>query len=391
MTLELNKVAAQIEDMGRVLAERWQRHNKVLPAAQTLLHLFAHDQDELCRIAASEPGQRLRCASPGDEPLDAALPPPPMPAQATLIAADGSQIYPDRHAPVFYYAINIGSIVFRHGSGQAPAASTDPRLFYAEDKIYPGGDPVSSDLVNVERSVAEMQILTDLILAESDCEPPCLGLADGSLLLWIERAALPSDRQTDLLAAYLACLGRLRAAQGPAVAGFVSRPHSAEVVALLYLRQVEEDQRGQIRSLSETPYRGLTDRALFRDLLRPGQRSALYARGTAANERYRAEGHRIWFFYLNTGSEIARVELPEWLASRPEVLSLAHAAVYDQCCFNNGYPYILTRADEQAVIQSQEREALESMLTQAMLRHGLDLPELSRKAQQKQIARWRRR
>ncbi len=90
-----------------------------------------------------------------------------MPAQATLIAADGSQIYPDRHGPVFYYAINIGSIVFRHGSGQAPTASTDPHLFYAEDKVYPGGDPVSSDLVNVERSVAEMQILTDLILAES--------------------------------------------------------------------------------------------------------------------------------------------------------------------------------------------------------------------------------
>jgi hypothetical protein len=390
MTLELNKVTAQIEDMGRVLAERWQRHNRALPAAQALLHLYARDQEELCRIAASEPGQRLRCASPSDEPLDAVLPAPAMPAQATLIAADGSQIYPDRHGPVFYYAINIGSIVFRHGSGQAPTASTDPHLFYTEDKVYPAGDPVSSDLVDVERSVAEMRALTDLLLAESGCDSPCLGLTDGSLLLWIERAALPSDRQTDLLAAYLACLGQLRA-QAAAVVGFVSRPHSAEVVALLYLRQVEEDQRGQVRSLSETSYRGLTDRALFRDFLRPGERSALFARGTAANERYRAEGHRIWFFYLNTGSEIARVELPEWLVSRPEALSLVHAAVYDQCHFNNGYPYILTRADEQAVIQAQERETLEAMLAQDVLRHGLDLPEQSRKAQQKQIARWRRR
>ena len=390
MTLELNKVAAEIEDMGRVLAERWQRHNKALPAAEALLHLYAHDQDELCRIAASEPGHTLRCASPGDEPLDAALPAPPMPAQATLIAADGSQIYPDRHGPAFYYAINIGSIIFRHGSGQAPAASADPHLFYAEDKVYPGGDPVSSDLVNVERSVAEMRTLTDLVLAESGSGCPCLGLADGSLLLWIERAALPSDRQADLLAAYLACLGRLRA-RPSVVAGFISRPHSAEVVALLYLRHLEEEQRGRVAGLSETPFRGLTDRALFRLLLQPGERSALFARGTAANERYWAEGHRIWFFYLNTGTEIARIELPEWLVSRPDALSLAHSAVVDQCHFNNGYPYILTRADEQAVIQSQERETLESMLAQAMLRHGLDLPELSRKAQQKQVARWRRR
>ena len=389
MTLELTKVTAQIEEMGRVLADRWQRHNRVLPAARELLHLYARDQEELCTVAASEAGQRLRCASPGDEPLDVPLPAPPMPTQATLIAADGSQIYPDRHGPVFYYAINIGSIVFRHGSGQAPTASTDPRLFYTEEKVYPGGDPVSSDLVNVERSVAEMRALTDLILAECGSGLPCLGLSDGSLLLWIERAALPTDRQTDLLSAYLACLSRLRAEQGT-VAGFVSRPHSAEVVALLYLRQVEEDRRGQVRGLAETPYRGLTDRALF-SFLKPGERSALFARGTAANERYRAEGHRIWFFYLNTGTEIARVELPEWLIARPEALTLTHAAVIDQCRFNNGYPYILTRADEQAVIQGQERETLEAMLAQAMLRHGLDLPELSRKAQQKQIARWRRR
>ena len=389
MTLELNKVAAQVEEMGRVLAERWRRHNKALPAAQELLHLYAHDQEELYRIAASEAGQRLRCAAPSDEPLDAALAAPAMPAQATLIAADGSQIYPDRHGPVFYYAINVGSIVFRHGSGQAPAVLTDPHLFYTEEKVYPGGDPVSSDLVNVERSVAEMRTLTELILAECRSGLPCLGLADGSLLLWIERAALPSDRQTDLFAAYLACLGRLRAERS-AVAGFVSRPHSAEVVALLWLRHLDEEDRGQAASLSDTPFRGLTDRALFR-FLQPGERSALFARGAAVNERYRAEGHRIWFFYLNTGTDIARLEIPEWLASRPEALGLVHAAVVDQCRFNNGYPYILTRADEQAVIQGEERETLEAMLAQAMMRNGLDLPELSRKAQQKQVARWRRR
>ena len=64
--------------------------------------------------------------------------------------------------------------------------------------------------------------------------------------------------------------------------------------------------------------------------------------------------------------------------------------VYDQCRFNNGYPYVLTRADELAVILGEEREALETMIVQAMVRHGLPLPELSRKAQQKQVARWRR-
>jgi hypothetical protein len=134
----------------------------------------------------------------------------------------------------------------------------------------------------------------------------------------------------------------------------------------------------------------LTDRALF-GTLQPGERSALLVRGTAANRDFRARGHAIYSFYLNTGADVARVEMPEWAALQSERLDLVHTALHDQCRFNNGYPYVLTRADEQAVIQGEEREALEAMIVQAMARHGLDWPELSRKAQQKQVARWRRR
>ena len=40
----------------------------------------------------------------------AAIPAPPPPEAATIIATDGSQILPDRHAPFLYYLINIGGI-----------------------------------------------------------------------------------------------------------------------------------------------------------------------------------------------------------------------------------------------------------------------------------------
>jgi hypothetical protein len=52
---------------------------------------------------------------------------------------------------------------------------------------------------------------------------------------------------------------------------------------------------------------------------------------------------------------------------------------------------VLTRADELAVILGDEREALETLIVQALVRHGMRWPEPSRKAQQKQVARWRRR
>jgi hypothetical protein len=312
-----------------------------------------------------------------------------MPEQATLVAADGSQIFPDRHGLAFYYAINVGCIVFRHGSGQAPSVTTDPRLYYGEDQVYPSGRPVTGDRVSAERDLAEMRALADLALAEPAGGPARLALGDGPLLIWIQRAAIPQEQQARILGDYLACLDRLRSGE-VVVAGYVSRPHSAEVVALLYLAQLEAEESSAVTSLAETSYRGLTDRALF-GTLKPGERSALFVRGTAANQEFRAKGHGICFFYLHTGTELARVEVPEWVVLRPEGLELAHAAVYDQCRHNKGYPYILTRADELAVIPGDERDLLQAMIVQAMARHGLPLPELSRKAQQKQVARWRRR
>lgn len=388
MTLELSKVTRQIEEMGQVLTERAGRQQRALPAARELLRLYANRQEELCQVAGSEPGQRLRCASPSDEPLDKTFSTPSLPEIVTLVAADGSQIYPDRHGLAFYYMINVGSVIFRHGSGQAPDVATDPRLFFAEDAVYPDGNPVSSDLVSADRDLAEMQALAALTLDEPPDGPPRLALADGSLLIWLQRAAIPEGQQARILTDYLACLDRLRAGGAP-VAGFVSRPHSAEVVALLYLAHLPEEERSAVNSLAETNYRGLADRALF-GFLKAGDRSALFVRGTATNREFQAKGHAIYFFYLNTGADLARVEVPEWVAHRPNLLELVHAMVYDQCRFSNGYPYVLTRADELAVILGDEREALEGLIMRAMARHGLPIPELSRKAQQKRVARWRR-
>ena len=203
VTLELNRVAAQIDDMGRELAGRAGRERQVLPAARALLTLFAGEREMLCQVAGSQAGQQLRCASPGDESLDAPLPAQAMPAHVTLAASDGSQIYPDRHGLAFYYAINIGSIVYCHGSGQAPRVATEPRLRYTDEQIYPGGEPITSDTVGIERNLAEMEVLTDLLLAEAAQGPPCLGIGDGPLLIWLRPGELPEGRRSRILSDYL--------------------------------------------------------------------------------------------------------------------------------------------------------------------------------------------
>jgi hypothetical protein len=316
-------------------------------------------------------------------------PAPALPDNVTLAAADGSQIYPDRHGLAFYYAINVATIVMRQGSGLAPEVMAQPQLFYSEEDVYPAGQPAAADLVGARRGLAEISALADHTLGEPLHGPPRIALADGPLLIWLQRAALSDAQREEILRDYLACLDRMRAGRAP-VAGFVSRPQSAEVVALLWLGLASQEGRIETDSLHRSQYRGVSDRTLFSALM-PGERSALFLRGTAANRDFGARGHAIHFFYLNTGTDIARVEVPEWVADRTADLELVHAAVYDQCRFNRGYPYLLSRADEEAVIMTDERNALEDMIVQALTRQGLLPPELSRKAQQKQIARWRRR
>jgi hypothetical protein len=137
------------------------------------------------------------------------------------------------------------------------------------------------------------------------------------------------------------------------------------------------------------------DRLLFADLW-PNQRSGLFASTSELNDRYGAAGHRIAFFYVNVARRpglenalIARVELPEWAAADPWLLDLAQHAIYTDCKLT-GFPYVLARAHELAVVGAAERGQFEAMLGQAMVRNGL-LPTISPKAGLKQTMRSKRR
>jgi NurA-like 5'-3' nuclease len=84
------------------------------------------------------------------------------------------------------------------------------------------------------------------------------------------------------------------------------------------------------------------------------------------------------------------VETPRWVAGDSASLDLLHAAVYEQCRVTGGYPYVLARAHELAVIGGQEREEFEAMITAAMLRNNIT-PAPSEKARLKQLMTGSRR
>ncbi len=392
MSLDLPRVLPQVEAMSRAAAERAEEIRSRLQLWSGALDRAAGVPGDEIQRRIGQAGTRWPGALPSQEPINAVFDAPQPPARFDVIAADGSQVYPDRHGLALYYLINIGSIVIRHGSGEAPVTHAEPRLAFEDEALYGSGEGlISPALIDGQRDVAELAALARLSQAHAS-RVPTLALLDNGLLLWlalqVEHAE--SRRVEELLGEYLTHLDALRSG-GAALAGFVDRPRTANVLALLHLITLEGTHLSEA-SIQQAPYRGLTDRTLFALRLRPGQRSARFTHASPIHTRFEQAGHAIQFFYLHCGGNetIARVEIPQWVGESSELLALVHGGILEQCRSVGGFPYALARAHEVAVVTQDDRQALEQMLSAALLRHGL-VAGPSRKALAKQWIAGRRR
>ncbi len=385
MGIHLPSLLPQMQELGQALYERSLQTSKMIPKAIKALHFTAELDHSDLQSKITKAGNRWTGAIPTEEALDQVFPPPKAPQNLHVIGADGSQIYPDRHASAFYYLINIGSIVVAHGSGDAPTIQQESRLFFELEDLYDEADhPVQSAYVNLRRDVAEMKSLAEL--AESLAGEQTLAILDNSLLLWMAlQTGGSTSRETDrCLQQYLKLLERLHASE-TGLAGFIDRPRSVSVLGLIHLAGLPDDQITQ-DTVHLTPFRGLTDRSIFTKLLPPGHRSARFISASPLNRDFRTAGHEVHFFYLKTdgADTVVRVEIPTWVAQDPELLNRVHAGILQDCRTTGGFPYTLVRAHELAVIPPQERVAFEEMLQRTLLGHGLR-PTQSQKALTKQL------
>lgn len=392
MALELNKLTGQVEMMGQAAARRNTEQRTQIVRAKELLARTPLVTEELrAKIKrAREIDQWRRGALPLGERLDDRRLLPAEAPQAVLIAADGSQIYPDRHGIATYYLLNTGVIVLRLGSGQAPTVDSAPEVFFRDEDLYDAeGQIRPPEHINAQRARREIQALADRAEAErealaGDLAVPIVCLTDGPLLPWQKQDAEHDEPINEEMDFFVRQIGRLRRARAIPV-GYVDRPGSAYVLRILELvdQPLEQITRETLR---RGPFRLLADRFLFDDL-QPNQRSGLFTPNSETNDRYEhaSGGDRIVFAYVNFSrqadasySVIARIEIPQWVAREPALLDAAQAAIYANCV-PRPYPYVLARAHELALVGTAERAGFERMLEQAMLRHGLT-PMVSEKA-----------
>jgi len=165
---------------------------------------------------------------------------------------------------------------------------------------------------------------------------------------------------------------------GVPLAGYISQPASREAANLLRLIHDERCASEPSAELEPT----LTDAVLFSHLLKEGQRSTLFHSRSKILNEYGEQ--RITAFYLHTGSEIARVEIPQWTAANGEWVDGAAAQCLFQSRLGGGYPIILSEAHECAVVRGADRDAfyalLERNLVSQKMRARYSAKELRKRA-----------
>ncbi len=391
MTLEFHKLTAQIEQMGQALATQKEDLESKVAIALQIMETYAdiaylpHIQERVQDAVDKDAG--YRGARPLDEPIMQTYPAGRLPQTATIVATDGSQILPTTHGAALYYLLNIGSIIVRHGSGEPPTIISQPYLFYEKEYLQTGDhNLISNATITARRTVAEMQALAEQGWHQRGEARPLLLLFDGPLLLFPFNQEVPDREQ--LYGIYLSAMARLMEIKA-GLAGYVDRPRSTFVVALLHLLDtpIEEVSRGRLASAGRIE--GLQDIKICEHLLQPGERTALMIQMSPQNKDFRRNGgetHEIVFFYMNIAApeepaHIARLEMPMWVANDRKLVGEIQALIYTQCQqLMTRYPYALTRADELAVVKTEESRQLNLLIQVALTRYGLDTRESGKQA-----------
>jgi hypothetical protein len=376
MSIDFQQVREQVKRLGESAPQREQHIQALQRKAERLLNHHADRNEQLQQKVerAVRSNAHLRCAIPLDERLDTNSPFPELPPVATIIAADGSQINPNRHEAVDYFLINVGAIQLQHGRSSAPVPTIQSQLFY-DEAMYTSAGVISEAMVALIRDQREREVLADL---SEDAPRPVLTFTDGPIELWSEERSVEFSKRFEM---YLKALSRLHKS-GAATAGYVDKPRSDLVVRLLEVALLEGEQLELAGR--ERPLRGVTDVHLFKGLLAPGERSAVFGIQSRTASKY-SEELGLHFFYLNVGYEganwLVRVEIPAWVVQDNVMLNHLHAVLVHQCRIIGAppYPYLLHRAHETAVVTREEKEQLEQMILIELRNRGVTVGRKSSK------------
>ena len=399
MSLDLSKLVGQIVDLATSLKSKAGERQTRLEFALKTLRSSAADLDTLKRKVEAS---KTTWLVPGlKEDIDTGKEAPNCPADFLVLASDGSHIDVDRHQSAHCFLINIGMAQLQYGRNPDAQLLSFPTLFFKDKDVVIAADdgrqiPIEGQLLGIKRGIEECRWLAER-LHELDVDLPTVALLDGSLIFWrLAEQVYPDFVIRELLVygflKYLSRLKGLSRRRQLATASYISYPRSTEVVNLLRLaicpHSIVDCDRycsGKFECRECDAVGGLLDRDLFARLLAPGQRSALFSSRSSVVVKYYGD-NEVNFFYIRLNGEVARVEVPLWVAEDEKLVGLVHSVILAQCQRGLGYPVALSEAHELAVVNAADRGQFWELVEQVMIEDGI-LLESSAKNESKR-ARW---
>lgn len=382
MAVDLIKIHEQIKQFGHQIIQKENQRLKRLAHARELFNHYSNKLDFLIEQVNSiiEKNISVRCAKPETDALNSTSCPDEMNGNPmTILAADGSQILPDRHRKVEFGLINIAVMKLDPVLGiQKPLRKSTLLL---PDGSQIADEQLNEAFISLKRDTQERQFLAETATREN---PPVIAFTDGPLELFQEPRS--GKQYQNLFRDYLQALSDF-SKSGGIPAGYVDRPKADLVVRLLELSQM--DLKNLKNDINSRSLKGVTDTDLFIELLKPGERSGIFNLESSSARLFKEfdSDVALSFFYINTSSiqsrfnSLVRVEIPAKVANNPDMIDILHKTILNQCKImgSRPYPYLLHRAHEEAVVTYKESEQIEELLITQLVSKDLKVFTTSNK------------
>ena len=421
--LDLTKVARQMQGISQHLTDESAASRKRMELAQRLLAQAQAQQAQLVQRHQQWRDRFLFTAAVPVEPLDTCIDLPIAPKAHTVVATDGSQIAPSHHEIAYCYLINVGRVMLHYGQGRHPLMDSLPEVFYKTDDLYVsrqwgirieewmGFRRTASEAIalaelctswvesqadkaeeNGENTLATDGLSVDLTdnlsstksVGNDASNPkskiqnpksivPTLAMLDGSLIYWFLEQ-LPGEARDRILIPILEAWEQLRLVGVPLM-GYLSASRSSESLNFFRLQACPHPNPNCLSycaNLDKLPcqvFEPLRDTSLWIAHLKPGQRGALWRSSAKILDLYGS--HTIYFCYVHVGTEIARIEVPGWVAENSEMFERSLGLMLAQVQKGYGYPVTLAEAHNQAVVTGSDRARFFALLEQQMIKAGL--------------------
>ena len=373
--LDLTKLAQQMQGLSEHLTLEVAANSQRLELAQEHLKNAFESQQELIQRQEKWQGHILFSNATPIESLQTCVTIPVPPKVHTVIATDGSQISPNHHEIAYCYLLNIGRVVLHYGQNRHPLLDSLPEVFYRHEDLYMSRQwgIRTEEWMGYRRTASEATVLAELACTEKTAAP-ALAMVDGSLIYWF-LDQLPIDARDRILPPILEAWQQMRAAQIP-IMGYLSASRSIEAMNFLRLSACPHAVpdcvsycQNQLEFVPCKKFENLRDTTLWATQLKPGQRSPLWRSNSRILELY--EDQTIYFCYVHVGTEIARIEIPAWVAENSTMLDQALGLMLAQVQKGYGYPVAIAEAHNQAVVKGGDKGRFFALLERQMIKAGI--------------------